>query len=515
MRKLLAAIVLSGFALPVFAVGTLIPAASRIDVVHDEARGLVYISSGTEVLRYDVSSGTFLAPITLGGALGGIDISPDNRTLVVADMSGSTTQSWVHLVNLDTLAHQVKAVNTPDSMEGGTFTAVYGADNKIYTTSTFLGSGWADMRRLDPATGTWATLASVRQNTMLSASGDGQTIAFAEANISDGAWGMIDVPTGTIVRRSGYTNGTSWFNFEIATDRFGAQFTLPTYNGAMVYDDVYSKIATIGTYAGALPIGVAYHPVERIAYFPFAQTAEVRVYDMNTRTQSGTLNFEYSFPWVGNGSFQSGRTRLSRDGSLLMVTVGGGVRIYQQYAPLQASAAAGTAADGLPTNVALPGSIGNGGAISYSVGTAPSHGTVSIAGNVATYTPAAGYAGSDSFTYRASYGQATRTGTVSMTVTVTPPPPPPNRAPVAVNDSARTRNTAILIPVLANDSDPDGDAISLVSVTAPNAGSVSIQGSQVRFTPPKKWPAAGVTFGYTISDGRGKTATAQVTVIRN
>jgi hypothetical protein len=508
MRKLLAAIVLSGFALPVYAVGTFIPAAGRIDMVHDDARGLVYVSSGTQVLRYEVSSGTFLTPITLGGALGGIDISPDNHSLVVADMSGSTTQSWVHLVDLDTLAHQVKAVNTPDTYEGGTFTAVYGADNRIYTTSTFLGSGWVQMRRLDPATGVWANVTSVRQNTMLAASGDGQTIAFAEANISDGAWGMLDVPTGTVVHRQGYTDGTSWFNFEIATDRFGAQFTLPTYGGAMVYDDAYAKIATIGTYAAQAPIGAAYHPVERIAYFPFAQTSEVRVYDMNTRTQTGTLNFEYSFPWTGNGSFVDGRTRLSRDGSLLMVTVGSGVRVYQQYAPLQAAAATATTNEGQATAVSLPGSVGNGGAISYTVGSAPAHGTVSIAGNVATYTPASGFAGRDSFTYVANYGRAARAATVSLTVTAT------NRAPVAVNDSAKTASMPILIPVLANDSDPDGDALSIVAVTVPTAGNAVIQGSKVFYTPPRKGPNSVVTFNYTVSDGRGKTATAKVTVTR-
>jgi hypothetical protein len=513
MRKLLAAILLSGFALPAFAVGTFVPASSRIDVAHDDSRGLVYISNGNQILRYHPASGTFLSPVTLSGSLGGIDISPDNKTLVVAEMGGSTAQSWVYLVDLDTLAYQTKAVNTPDTMEGGTYTAVYGANEQIYTTSTFNGSGWVELRRLNPTTGAWTDLASVRQSTMLSASGDAKTIAFAEANISDGAWGMIDVPTGAIVRREGYTNGTSWFNFEIGTDRFGAQFSLPTYGGNMVYDDAYQKIGTIGTYAGQLPIGVAYHPVERIAYFPFAQTSEVRVYNMDTQTQSGAFNFEYAFPWTGNGAFNSGRTKLSRDGSLLMVTVGGGVRIYQQYTSLQADAASATTNAGQATTITLPGSIGNGGALTYYVGFPAAHGTVSINGNVATYTPAAGFSGSDFFTYLVGYGRAMRSATVSLTVT--PPPPPPNVAPVAVNDVAATRNTAIQIPVLANDTDADGDALSIVSVTVPNAGSAAIQGTKVLFTPPKSLPKTGVSFNYTISDGHGHTATAKVSVSRN
>lgn len=415
MKRILAALVLSGLALPAGAVGTYIPAPSRFDMVHDDARGIVYISHGTEVLRYQVATGTFLSPIVLGGALSGLDISPDNRTLVVGDFTDSASQSWVHLVDLDSLSHQKATVATPDYMEGNTFVAVYDANGQIYTTSSFNGSGWVQMRRLDPATGVWTNLASVRQNTMLSASGDSLTIAFAESNTSGGGWGLFDVPTGTIVRRD-WQNGTSWFNYEIGTDHFGAQFSIPTYGGTMVYDDVYAKIATIGTYAGAQPIGVAYHPVERIAYFPFAETSEVRVYDMNTRTQSGSFNFEYAFSHPGNHAFQHGRTRLSRDGSMLMVSVGGGVRIHQQYAPLQAGSIRASTNAGQAKDVTLDGSVGNGGNVAYSLGTAPSHGTVTIAGDVATYTPAAGYSGADAFTYRVSYGRAVREATVSMTV---------------------------------------------------------------------------------------------------
>lgn len=43
-----------------FAEGTLIAAPQRVDMVHDDARGLVYITQGGEVLRYHVASGTFL-----------------------------------------------------------------------------------------------------------------------------------------------------------------------------------------------------------------------------------------------------------------------------------------------------------------------------------------------------------------------------------------------------------------------------------------------------------------------
>jgi hypothetical protein len=65
--------------------------------------------------------------------------------------------------------------------------------------------------------------------------------------------------------------------------------------------------------------------------------------------------------------------------------------------------------------------------LTYSVVSAPSHGTLSGTGASRTYTPAAGYSGADSFTFKASDGTLeSNTATVSITVraSLTPPPPP-------------------------------------------------------------------------------------------
>jgi hypothetical protein len=96
------------------------------------------------------------------------------------------------------------------------------------------------------------------------------------------------------------------------------------------------------------------------------------------------------------------------------------------------------------------------------------------------------------------------------TVTVAVPQPP-NRAPNAVADSASTpAGAAVDIAVLANDSDPDGDALTLLSFTQPANGAVVQAGSALRFTPAGGF-GGSTSFSYTISDGR-ETATALVTV---
>ncbi|MDQ3726037.1 MAG: Ig-like domain-containing protein, partial [Actinomycetota bacterium] len=97
-----------------------------------------------------------------------------------------------------------------------------------------------------------------------------------------------------------------------------------------------------------------------------------------------------------------------------------------------------------------------------------------------------------------------------------------NRAPGAVGDTAATdEDTSKAIDVLANDSDADGDALTITSVdTTATRGAVTITGggSGVSFDPNGKFEelAAGQiandSFAYTISDGRGGTSTATVAV---
>lgn len=152
--------------------------------------------------------------------------------------------------------------------------------------------------------------------------------------------------------------------------------------------------------------------------------------------------------------------------------------------------------------------------------TDPPHGSkVKNADGTITYTPDTGYVGTDSFSYRISDGEATDDGTVAVTVTDTAPPPPPdeNNPPVANNDSYATlKNNAGSLNVLVNDSDPDGDALGVVSVTDPPGGVVTFTAAgMVTYTPNTGFVGSD-SFTYKISDGElFDTATVSVTVSDN
>lgn len=89
---------------------------------------------------------------------------------------------------------------------------------------------------------------------------------------------------------------------------------------------------------------------------------------------------------------------------------------------------------------------------------------------------------------------------------------PVNQPPVAAPDTASTvAGKAVVLDVLANDTDADGDSLSLAAVTTPSGGATAVKDGKVIYT-----PKAGFTgndaFSYTVQDGRGGSASGQVTV---
>lgn len=146
------------------------------------------------------------------------------------------------------------------------------------------------------------------------------------------------------------------------------------------------------------------------------------------------------------------------------------------------------------------------------------HGTASFSAqtNTVTFTPTAGYTGPASFVYSISDSKGgVASGTVSLNITA-----PPNNAPVANGDSGFTTvqgngltlQAAIL---LANDTDPDGDALTITGIVAGSAtngtATYNAQTNSISFAPTIGYVGAA-SFSYSVSDGRGGTAAANVSL---
>lgn len=136
-------------------------------------------------------------------------------------------------------------------------------------------------------------------------------------------------------------------------------------------------------------------------------------------------------------------------------------------------------------------------------------GSVEINGDgTLTYSPHADANGTDQFTYTLSDGRGGfDTATVTVTINAI------NDAPVANSDSASTAfQSPVTVAVLANDSDPDGDTLSVSQVTQGANGSVVINGNgTVTYTPNAGFSGSD-SFTYQASDGHGGFATGTVSV---
>ena len=144
------------------------------------------------------------------------------------------------------------------------------------------------------------------------------------------------------------------------------------------------------------------------------------------------------------------------------------------------------------------------------------HGTVLLVSGTLVYTPGPDFHGADVFGYTIDDGHG---GTDSASVAITVASV--NDAPDAVSDAAITdEDTALTIAVLPNDSDVDGDTLTITGVgTAGTLGEVTINGNgTLTYDPNGQFESLGVgqtatdTFTYTIGDGLGGADTATVTV---
>ncbi|WP_302471116.1 tandem-95 repeat protein [Vibrio antiquarius] len=147
--------------------------------------------------------------------------------------------------------------------------------------------------------------------------------------------------------------------------------------------------------------------------------------------------------------------------------------------------------------------------VSLDADNGPKNGTVIVNNNgTVTYTPDDNYVGKDTFTYVVTSGGVSEFTTVEVNVT------PVNDAPVAKDDIATTQeDTAVTIDVLPNDTDVDGDKLSIQSASVPEAqGTVEIADGKLVFTPAENFHGdAEIT--YIVTDGSlTDQATVNVTV---
>ena len=231
---------------------------------------------------------------------------------------------------------------------------------------------------------------------------------------------------------------------------------------------------------------------------------------------NGSFNYEPNSNYNGSDSF----TYQANDGTTSSNTATVTITINQvNDAPSAIDDSYSTNED-TPLTIAIPGVLGNdtdveGGTLTAIAGTPSSNGSLALnADGSFTYTPNANYNGSDSFTYHASDG-ATNSNDATVAITINEV----EDAPVAIDDSYTTdEDTPLTIAapgVLANDTDVDGETLTVVPGTGPANGTLTLNADgSFTYTPNANYNGSD-SFTYQANDGTTSSNAATVNITVN
>jgi hypothetical protein len=152
---------------------------------------------------------------------------------------------------------------------------------------------------------------------------------------------------------------------------------------------------------------------------------------------------------------------------------------------------------------------GRGSPLSVTLHSTPAAGSaVVLADGRIRYTAPAEFVGGTEFRYRIENAD----GEIAIATVSVRSTQQDNQPPIALDDEAVTRpDTSVFIDVLANDSDPDGDMLTLSIVRKPDNGTATLVGGGIEYSPAPGFVGKD-SLRYRIEDGRGGMAEAEVTI---
>jgi hypothetical protein len=330
---------------------SLIPVTNHRDLVFDEARGLLYITTADGLVqRYDVASQTLLAPWRVGASLYGADITPGGSFLYTSEGVRGATQGMLHKVNLDDGTVTNLTYNLA-FYEGGTWAVAVAANGEALFDARFEGSGWVPLRQLDTATDTLTVRTDdpgsgfggeVRQDTHIRRGGDRSLLFFMESNISSGPIFDYDAASDTFPRQQ---NTGLFLDGSLASvSRDGSLIAMNVGTNVRVLD---RNLAVMTTLAG-LGGGLVFDPARDVLYA--ANSTQIIGYDTHTWAEEFRIDIGQAVP--ASAPFGNGEMTVSDDGQWLFLATPTGVRVYPLGAPASAGGAGGASREVVPE---LPG----------------------------------------------------------------------------------------------------------------------------------------------------------------
>ena len=341
----------------------------------------------------------------------------------------------------------------------------------------------------------------------------GQTLTFAVVtNPTHGAVTVTNTATGafTYTPTAGYV-GSDSFTFQV-TDGYGTASNTATENVAVVDQAATANNGGVSTLIGAPATGTLSatqaYTGQTLTFAIVTPPAHGNA-TLNDAT-AGTFTYTPAAGYVGSDSFTFAVTDAQ---GTLSNTATESLTITDVAATANSgtlSTQVGTAANStLSATAAYTGQT-----LSYAVATNPVHGTVTITSATAgafTYTPAAGYVGSDSFTFTATDANGTASNVATVSITVT------DVAATANNGSLSAQVGTAANGTLSATAAYTGQTLSFAVATSPVHGTVTITNATTgAFTYTLSAGYVGSdSFTFTVTDAQGtvsNTATESLTI---
>ncbi|MDR3685501.1 MAG: carboxypeptidase regulatory-like domain-containing protein [Coriobacteriia bacterium] len=318
--------------------GAFVPAPARSDVAYDDSRGILYITDGDHIDRYDVAGGRLLTPFVVPGSiLRGLDLSPDGKTIAVADQVyvgdfSSRAVGTARFELVDAVSGGVRTITFPRLYgEGGTWMVAYGSDGRLVISSSYpMYVSTSLLRGYDDANGV-TTINSTEGNAALAPSGDRNYIGLTLPGwMTDNQWAVHTVGTSDVQRYPYALPNAWWWGWDIAANRNGTQYAVPNGNAGL---GIYSGTGDSITQIDGVPGGAKYSPTADVLYQAKSGETVINAYDTASFSKIASYDFETPFV-VSTSSWRNlntmvmswPRMAVARDNSLLAATVTGGVR---------------------------------------------------------------------------------------------------------------------------------------------------------------------------------------------
>jgi predicted outer membrane repeat protein/VCBS repeat-containing protein len=341
----------------------------------------------------------------------------------------------------------------------------------------------------------------------------GTTIMFFWHASLEGAPGIQNILHNTVVKPGGGGNTAIYIMENAGTLNIVDNIITGFLNGLDVAEGATAVFSGFNLYHGTSASGPQQGPIH-----PYSGGSNLVAEPQFVNAAAGDYRLQTGSPAVDSGVNVGVTTDITGLFRPQGTTVDRGAYEYTETntAPVAAGDAYQTPQNSTLT-ISSPGVLANDSdadgdqliAVPYSQ---PAHGVLTMAEEGSfTYTPNSGYAGTDSFTYRAYDGEDhSNVATVSITVEAV------NSPPVAASDAYATQaNLTLTITapgVLDNDTDADGDPLSAVLASQTSHGTVSLSPiGGFNYVPDNGFTGTD-SFTYTASDGEDSSIPATVTI---